>query len=172
MLDFRPFHPGSKEDAAALFGLFEQARAYSLLVEGKLPTIEDAIEDLSALPPGKQLQDKFYGGYWKDGALVGCMDLIRGYPEPDIAYLGLLLFGNSHQGHGYGVVAMAHINQLARSWGCTRLRLAVIDKNIRGLRFWQRQGFVELYRKPRPECTGDAIVMQRPVAGFSSRSLL
>jgi GNAT superfamily N-acetyltransferase len=161
MLEFRIFQPDSQDDAATLFGLFEQARAYSLLVEGKLPTIEDAVSDLSALPPGKKLRDKCYGGYWKDGVLVGCMDLVRGYPEPDIAYLGLLLFGEAHQGHGYGVVAMAHISQLARSWECTRLRLAVIDKNARGLRFWQRQGFVELYRKPKPEFTGDAIVMQR-----------
>jgi GNAT superfamily N-acetyltransferase len=161
MLEFRLFHPDSAQDAATLFGLMDQAREYFLLVEGKLPTIEDAAKDLFALPPGKQLQDKCYAGYWKDGALVGCMEIVRGYPEPDIAYLGLLLFGEAHQGQGYGVVAMTHIRELAHSWGCTRLRLAVIDKNVRGLRFWQRQGFVELYRKPRPEFTGDAIVMQR-----------
>ncbi len=161
MLDFRLFRPGSMEDTATLLGLFEQAREYFLLVEGKLPTFEYALDDLSALPPGKQLQEKCYGSYWKDGALVGCMEIVRGYPEPDIAYLGLLLFGQTQQGRGYGVVAMSHVSALARSWGCTKLRLAVIDKNARGLRFWQRQGFVELYRKPKSEFTGDAIVMQR-----------
>ena len=161
MLDFRPFRPDSMEDAATLFGLFEQAREFFLLTEGTLPRLDAAITDLSALPPGKQLQDKCYGGYWKDDTLVGCMDLVRGYPEPDIAYLGLLLVGQAHQGRGYGVAAMANVSELARSWGCSKLRLAVIDKNVRGLRFWQRDGFVELYRKPKPGSTGDAIVMQR-----------
>ncbi len=161
MLDFRLFQTDSSEDAETLLGLFGQAREYFLLCEGRLQTFEEAVNDLAALPPGKQLRDKCYGGYWRDGVLVGCMDLVRGYPEPDIAYLGLLLFGESHQGQGYGVAAMAHISQLARLWGCTKLRLAVIDKNVRGLQFWQRQGFVELYRKPKPEFTGDAIVMQR-----------
>jgi len=160
-LDFRIFRANSDEDAATLFGLFCQAPEYSLLVEGKLPSIEDAKDELSALPPGKQLHDKCYGGYWANNTLVGCMDLIRAYPEPDIAYLGLLLFGNSHQGRGYGLVALSHISNLAQTWGCTKLRLAVIDKNIRGLRFWQREGFVELYRKSTSEFTGDAIVLQR-----------
>ena len=164
MLNFRLFGPDSNEDAVALFGLFDQAREYSLLVEGKLPTIEGAKDELTALPPGKQLHDKYYGGYWNDDTLVGCMELIRGHPDPDIAYLGLLLFGNSHQGRGYGRAAMSHISDLARSWGCTKLRLAVIEGNVRGLRFWQREGFVELYRKPTAKFTGDAIVLQRAIS--------
>lgn len=38
MLDFRPFRLDSDSDAGILFALFEQAREYSLLVEGKLST--------------------------------------------------------------------------------------------------------------------------------------
>lgn len=161
MLEFRPFRLGSDADAGVLFALLQQASDYSLLVEGRRPTLDDAIKELSALPPGKPLQDKCFGGYWVDGALIGCMDLIRGYPEPDIAYLGLLLFASAHRGAGHGVAALSHLSDLARSWGCARMRLAVIDKNVRGLRFWRREGFAELYRKPTVEYTGDAIVLQR-----------
>lgn len=161
MLEFRLMRAGSTEDAAALFSLFQQASAYSLLVEGKLPTLEDAHSGLAELPPGKDLNDKFFGGYWQDSALVGCADIIRGYPDASIAYLGLLLFAEEQQGKGLGVLALAHIAALARSWGCTALRLAVIDKNTRGLRFWQREGFQELYRKTTSQFTGDAVVMQK-----------
>lgn len=161
MLDFRLMNPDSPDDVAALFALFQQAAGYSLLVEGKLPTQADAQSELVDLPPGKTSADKFFGGYWQADTLVGCADIIRGYPDPDIAYLGLLLFADTHQGRGLGPLALAHIADLARSWNCTRLRLAVIDKNVRGLRFWQREGFHELYRKATPEFTGDAIVMQR-----------
>ncbi len=161
MLDFRRLAFDSEDDVAALFGLFEQTCEYSLLVEGRLQTLQDAREELTDLPPGKTMADKVFGGYWKDDRLVGCVDLIRGYPEPDIAYLGLLLFARSHQGQGYGVRALEHVMELARTWQCTALRLAVIDKNTRGLRFWQREGFIELHRKPTTRFTGDAIVMQR-----------
>jgi GNAT superfamily N-acetyltransferase len=89
------------------------------------------------------------------------MDLIRGYPEPHIAFLGLLLFSETHQGQGLGKLALTHIANLSRSWGCTALRLSVIDKNLQALAFWQREGFIEMYRKPTTQFTGDAIVMQR-----------
>jgi GNAT superfamily N-acetyltransferase len=160
MLDYCPLSGSSEKDVAELFALFEQAPDYSLIVEGRLPTLEDARVALTETPPGKTLKDKHFGGYWKNGTLVGCMDLIRGYPEPDIAFLGLLLFSESNQGRRLGSHALAHIADMSRSWGCTALRLAVIDKNVRGLAFWQREGFREIYRKPASRFTGDAIVMQ------------
>jgi GNAT superfamily N-acetyltransferase len=163
MLDYRPLEADKCEDISAVFTLFEQASGYSLLVEGHLPTLEDAREALGETPPGKELKDKFFGGYWKDGVLVGCMDLVRGYPDPEVAYLGLLLFSETHQGLGLGVQALEHIANLSRSWGCAMLRLAVIDKNLRAHAFWQREGFSELYRKPTSKYTGDAIVMQKAI---------
>lgn len=161
MLDFHILRSDSEADIAALFALFEQAAEYSLLVEGRAPTPEDARNELVELPPGKSAVDKFFGGYWQRGLLVGCADLIRGYPDPETAYLGLLLFAPAHRGRGLGVAALEHLAGLARSWGCTALRLAVIDKNLRGLNFWRRQGFDECYRKSAPGFVGDAIVMQK-----------
>ena len=161
MLDYRPLRAACSEDVAALFALFEQAPGYSLIVEGRLPRPEDARAALSQTPPGKAQKDKFFGGYWKDGALVGCMDLIRGYPEPDVAFLGLLLFSETHQGQGLGVSALEHIASLSRSWRCAALRLAVIDKNERALAFWRREGFRELCRKPAINFAGDAIVLHK-----------
>lgn len=160
MLDFRLLTADHGEDVAALSTLFDQAPQYFIVVEGRPSTFQDALDSLTELPPGKAISDKFFGGYWKSGTLVGCMDLIRGHPEPDIAFLGLLLFSESHQGKGLGVQALAHITKLSKSWGCTALRLAVIDKNERGLAFWKREGFHELHRKPTSRFTGDAIVLQ------------
>ena len=163
MLEFRRLHAGSDADAAALFELLQAAPGYSMTVEGRLPTLQDARDALTEVPPEKYLIDKFIGGYWRDDALVGCMDLIRGHPEPDIAFLGLLLFSEANQRRGFGVEALAHIEQLAASWGCSSLRLAVIDRNERAFAFWHREGFRELYRKPTTRFTGDAVVMQRAI---------
>src|SRR5450759_2434976 len=116
MLDYRPLSANNSEDVAALFSLLEETPEYSIIIEGRLPTIEDAKAALSETPPGKEMKDKFFGGYWKDSVLVGCMDLIRGYPEPDILSLGLLLFSETNQGQGFGIHALAHIANLSRSW--------------------------------------------------------
>jgi len=162
-LEFRLLRHDAPEDVTRLFGLFEQAREYSLLVEGRLPTLEEAKQELLDCPPGKTLEDKFFGAYWLDDRLVGCADLIRGYPEPHIAYLGLLLFAQSCQGQGLGVRALAQLVEMARSWGCSLMRLAVIETNLRALAFWQREGFCEIYRKPTQKFLGDAIVMEKMI---------
>jgi GNAT superfamily N-acetyltransferase len=161
MLTFHPLSATSEADVAALYQLLQQAPGYALTVEGRLPTLADARESLQATPPGKGLADKLFGGYELQGQLVGCADLIRGHPAPHIAFLGLLLFAESHQRQGLGLQALAHLQGVARGWGCTQLRLAVIDQNSGALRFWQCEGFAELYRKPTTGFTGDAIVMQR-----------
>jgi GNAT superfamily N-acetyltransferase len=163
MLDYRHLTADKAEDVAALFALFEQASKYQILVEGRPATLQDAKEALRETPPGKDLKDKFFGGYWNGRTLVGCMDLTRGYPEPEIAYLGLLLFSESHQGNGLGRLALAHITRMSSSWGCTALRLSVIDTNVRAYAFWQREGFRELHRRPTSKYTGDAVVMQRAI---------
>ena len=161
MIAYRCLHSDSEADIEALHALFLQAADYSLLVEGKLPIREETVEELTERPAGMALKDKFFIGFWRDGELIGCADLLRGYPEPWIAYIGLLLFSPAHRGRSLGVLALNSLTELARSWHCRELRLAVIDKNDRALRFWQREGFHELYRKPVSGFTGDAIVMHK-----------
>jgi GNAT superfamily N-acetyltransferase len=95
------------------------------------------------------------------GRLIGCFDIVRGYPDSKIAFIGLLLFVESEQGKSHGVEALQYIECLAGQWGCTRLRIAVIETNKRALSFWTREGFVELYRKPSDRYTGDVVFMER-----------
>ena len=160
-LNYRLMRADSEADQQALFELLKQAEAYSLLVEGVLPSFDDAIEDLSDLPPGKSAEDKFFFGIHHSDRLVGCADLIRAYPDPDIAYLGLMLFAETSQGKGYGKLALAYLSREAFAWGCRRMRLGVVETNAAGLRFWQREGFSEIYRKTVEGFTGDVIVMQK-----------
>jgi GNAT superfamily N-acetyltransferase len=100
--------------------------------------------------------------------MVGCIDLIRAYPTPDRAYLGLLLFAESHQGKGLGTQALHYITQQAAAWGCTHLRLGVVTTNLTGLAFWRYQGFVPLYQKPQAGYLGEIVVCERPVVAFRS----
>jgi GNAT superfamily N-acetyltransferase len=74
--------------------------------------------------------------------MVGCADLIRGYPEPATALLGLLLVSEKHERRGIGSRAYALIEQLIRDWGGRdRVRVGVVRTNQEVMPFWTRLGF-------------------------------
>ena len=158
-------------DVRDLQRVLAAAPAYTLLVEGRLPAPAAADELLAALPPGKSHVDKFVLGFYDDRGAIGCADVIRGYPTPQVAHVGLLVFAESEQGKSHGVAALRHIEDLAKSWACTALRIAVIETNPRALKFWRREGFTELYRKPAAGFTGQAIVLERAIGDPGPASL-
>jgi GNAT superfamily N-acetyltransferase len=160
-LTCRVLRPGDAADVAAVQRVLRGAPGYHLLIEGRPPSATAAADLFTELPPGRAAADKQILGFFVGQELAGCADLVRGYPSPDVAYLGLLILEDRHRGQGHGTAALAHVTQVAHSWGCRYLRLAVIATNEHGHHFWMRQGFVELYRKDMPSYTGEAIVMQR-----------
>lgn len=54
------------------------------------PTKKSLMEVLSALPPNKTLQDKFFVGFYDKNKLVAICDLISGYPHAQTAFIGYL----------------------------------------------------------------------------------
>ncbi|MBD4339791.1 GNAT family acetyltransferase, partial [Xanthomonas citri pv. citri] len=54
-------------------------------------TKESIVEDMSALPPNKRSDDKYYIGFFEGDSLVANMDLILGYPADEIAFIGLFM---------------------------------------------------------------------------------
>ncbi len=159
MLSCRPLRASHPEDIDALFSLFEQASQYFSIIEGRKPDYNDAILTLNELPPLKSIEDKLCLGFFIDQQLVGCIDLIKDYPEAHIAYLTLMLFSEHFQGQGLGKEALQQVLEISNSWGCQTLRLAVIETNHQALSFWKREKFTEIYRKFIPQYTGEAIVM-------------
>lgn len=123
-----------------LLALFERAPAYFQLAEGRPPCLEDARQLLEETPPGTPGEQKFVWGLDQDG-LQGCLDLVRGYPDAEAAFLGLLLVAQDRRGLGIGAKAVAFARQQAVAWGCRRLRLGVLQDNDDGLAFWAHQGF-------------------------------
>jgi GNAT superfamily N-acetyltransferase len=148
-------------DIDRLQAVLEGAPGYSLAVEGRLPTPNAAIEVLDALPPGKGHSDKFVYEIAHDSEAVGCLEMVRGYPEADIAFIGLLLFQEGAQRRGFGPQVLRLAEGIGTGWQCRALRIAVIDTNPRAFNFWKREGFVELLRKPAMDFAGQAIVMER-----------
>ena len=137
---------------------------YSWLTEGKAPDPADALEILGVCPPGIGEDDKFVLAVLEGEELLGCVDLVRGYPDEQTAYIGLLLLKECWQGRGIGSGLVARLMEMAAGWGCTAMRLGVIETNRPALHFWAKHGFQQVTRKQISGFSGDTLVMSRAVS--------
>ena len=103
--------------------------------------MESILEDLSALPPGKQAADKFYLGFFMGDRLAAVMDLILDYPERGIAFLGFFMMEPSLQGCGAGSAIIQECLAYLASMGFRKARLAIDRGNPQSREFWTKNGF-------------------------------
>ena len=93
------------------------------------PSMEQILNDLHVTPPGKEMSDKYYLGFYQGNTLVAVMDLIDGYPEPEIAFIGFFMMNKDLQGQGIGTGIIRETAEYLSSIGKTSIRLG-IDKVI------------------------------------------
>jgi RimJ/RimL family protein N-acetyltransferase len=154
-------------EMVALQHVLECAPGYAERVTGAPPGAADAQSTFTALPVGKTYEDKFVFGIFAGNEMVGCIDLIRGYPTANAATLGLLLVAEQHQGMGIGRHAYALLERFASSWGnCNVIRLGIVMTNSEVLRFWRKLGFSET-GETKPYNYGSVcsqtIIMEKPL---------
>jgi RimJ/RimL family protein N-acetyltransferase len=133
---------GCGEGLRELQRVLEEAPAYAEWLTGAPPGAAEARSLFNALPPGKSYEDKFVFGIHVDDAMVGCVDLVRGYPNEATAMLGLLLVSEKHQRKGIGRRSYPLVEECVRSWPrCERVRIGVVLANEPVLAFWRGIGF-------------------------------
>jgi ribosomal protein S18 acetylase RimI-like enzyme len=104
-------------------------------------TRERICADLQALPPQVQPEDKYFLGFWRGDALVCVMDLILGYPQKEVAYIGLFMMDAQCQGKGIGSQIVTECADWLRSSGFAKIRLGVDKDNPQSNAFWKKNGF-------------------------------
>jgi ribosomal protein S18 acetylase RimI-like enzyme len=129
-------------DAGAIQDLYVRCTAFVELVEGRPPTSREGQDLLHAKPPGVKDEDKLVFGIFDDGRMVGALDILRGYPDPETWYLGLLMLSPDTRNHGLGGQAYEAVRRWVGANGGKAVRLVVQAQNNAALRFWERQGFV------------------------------
>ncbi|WP_259559606.1 GNAT family N-acetyltransferase [Brachybacterium sillae] len=114
---------------------------------------EDAAEILTARPWGHGPEHKVVLGLVADVAdspdgppapeLVGLVDVIRGWPRPEVAHIGLVLVSERHRRQGLGARLHEAVIDRARTWeGITTLRVTIVDRNETiALPFWHHLGY-------------------------------
>ncbi|MBF7688830.1 GNAT family N-acetyltransferase [Acinetobacter sp. EC24] len=161
MLSYHQLFSENSADIAQLQSVYNASTDYFQIVLGKLPNNDAIDQDLLAVPQGCSLDAKFFYGIYEKTQMIGCLDLIRGYPNENTIFIGLLLFITARQGLGYGPQALEFVIQKAIQWNCPQLRIAIVQSNIKAISFWLREGFVEIYRKDSQEFIAPIIVMER-----------
>ena len=129
-----------EEDADDIFALCSQNE---LFYEFHPPfvTKESILEDMKALPPGKERKDKFYVGFLKDGQLAAVMDLILDYPEERTVYIGFFMVNRKFQGRGNGSSIVDECAECFRKLGYGKIRLAIDRGNPQSEAFWTKNRF-------------------------------
>ncbi len=108
---------------------------------GAEATGEQIRNDLRITPPGKDPSDKYYIGFYQGETLVAVMDLIDGYPEPEIGFIGFFMMNAAFQGKQIGSAIIRETADYLRSAGKTAIRLAIDKGNPQSTHFWQKNGF-------------------------------
>ena len=96
---------GEPEEMLALQRVIGAAPGFALAVTGLPPGPADARSTFTVLPEGRSEDDGFVYGVYLDGQMIGCADVVRGYPDPSTAFIGLLLISEDSKRRGCGTAA-------------------------------------------------------------------
>jgi diamine N-acetyltransferase len=157
---------GQPAEMAALQRVLEAAPGYFLTVTGLPPGNAEAQSTFTALPPEKTYEDKFVWGLYAGASMIGCADVIRGYPVREKAVIGLLLLAEPWQHCGLGRPFATLIEQAIRAWPeIERLRLGVGASNTTALTFWRKLGYRETgeVKSPPPGMVAEVHVFEKPL---------
>jgi len=109
------------------------------------PTKENILDDMKATPPGIDMQDKYYFGFFDGRELVAVMDLIDGYPKAEIAYIGFFMMHPKYQGKKIGTAIIDEAVKYLSDIGKTAVRLAIDKGNPQSTHFWKKNGFEVIF---------------------------
>lgn len=134
-------------DVPALQGLFDEDPEY-FEINGRAFPVE---EMRTALPPGRTFDDKLTFVLERGGRPEGMIDIIRGYPDPHVWYLGFIFLSKRVRGGGEGRRCLHALYDWVRAQGGTVIRLGVVEPNAKARHLYATEGFeMEAVREADP----------------------
>lgn len=117
-------------------------------------------EDLVALPPKKEMKDKYYIGFYQDNILIAVMDLIISFPNEETAFVGFFMINKNYQGKNIGSNIIKEFSNAIKTMGYEYIRLGYVQTNPQAKAFWYKNGFVPTGVVAKQELY-DVVIMQK-----------
>lgn len=134
---------GSKDELQALQTVLASVPSYSVKTTGEDPTktmAKDLFERI--LPEGFTAENRYLYGIYFNHKMIGCMDLMRSYPDEKTVTMTMLLISDDVQGAGLGSEAYKEAEVLIKEWkDFNRLRLEMVRTLEQVMPFWRKMGF-------------------------------
>ena len=106
-------------------------------------TEQSILDDMHALPPNKEMRDKYYLGFYDDEKLIAVMDLIIAFPDESTAFIGFFMTDVSVQNQGIGSGIIRDLCAYLACSGFTAVRLGWVKGNPQAEHFWHKNSFRE-----------------------------
>jgi ribosomal protein S18 acetylase RimI-like enzyme len=136
-------------DSPEIFAFLKQCNDFSILVEGMTYEMSDVIGLLMESPPGFDLKDKHVLAVVNSSKQIeGIIDLVVGYPEKDIWFIGLILVAPTFRRNGIGTKIIHEIEKLVNKAGGKEIRLGVVEENSNAFNFWKKNEYRLLNIRP------------------------
>lgn len=114
-LTFRPLE-GNRSDMQQLQVLIDSCEEYYNQITGYPPGLGESGTLFSSLPDNKDYDDKFLYGLFDGDQLVACADVIRAYPLPETAEVGIVLVHGRKRRRGYGKYLIQDVEKVVTAW--------------------------------------------------------
>jgi hypothetical protein len=147
--------PLTEADLPALQQLLESDPGYAERVTGTAPGPGDAADLLAGRPPGLPADRKVVLGAFDDTGLAAVLDVLRGWPDPATAHIGLLQVDAGRRRQGVARRTHDLFLDLVAGWPEIRtLRAAIVGTNAAEAEpFWTSVGY-RPGEPPRPYRAG------------------
>ena len=107
------------------------------------PTLDGVRNILTELPPNTTLNNKHFVGFYQNNKLVAILDLIDGYPNKNMAFIGLFMVDINLQGLGVGKNIIKQLLRFLKNKKYISCDLGVIETNVEATEFWNKLGFTK-----------------------------
>ena len=115
---------------------------FFLLQNGELPSPTESEKRFTEVPAGRDTKHLItLGIFTTDHWLVGIIQALRDYREPNDWYIGEMLLDSAERNHGLGTMIHQSFASWAKQQEVKRFLLAVLKENQSALSFWTRFGY-------------------------------